>query len=65
MARRVYMAKKRWSDAVREQRYGPAPAPEEKTTVGRCKCGAGTFKLKVVNREWTRRCLVCEEVTQI
>lgn len=59
------MARRKWSDAVREQRYGPAPAPKEKTPVGRCKCGAGTFRLRVVEGNWTRRCLVCEEVTQI
>lgn len=64
MARRVYMAK-RWSDAVREQRYGPAPEVKKITRVGRCTCGGGSFSLKVENREWTRECRSCGEVTQI
>lgn len=52
------MAKPKWQDAVREQREGPAPEPEEKEQHGRCKCGSSEFKLSVkeVKGKLTRTC---------
>jgi len=55
------MAKPRWSDAVREQREGPAPELKVKLRHGRCGCGAGRFKLSVLKGKWTRTCKECGE----
>lgn len=59
------MAKPKWSDAVREQREGPAPEPEVKMRHGRCECGDGRFKLRVARSEWTRTCKGCGEEQEV
>ncbi|MBG9785610.1 hypothetical protein ABD70_17650 [Alkalihalobacillus lehensis] len=55
------MSKKRWNEAVREQREGPAPEPEVRMRHGRCECGAGKFKLSVHKGKWTQTCKECGE----